>query len=242
MRRRPRDAGTRAKERIPLVGARRYACTDASIARLRREAPEAFAGGRLQVFCLGASANQAEKEQYRPIYVHAKVAIIDDLWMTVGSANLNNRGLRDDAEMNVATLDAGLALSLRLRLWAEHLGLLTADEIFALNIALQCHPLQARQPAGVDSTWQTLWSMLQNSQGKHVGPDREILNHWQDIQKILHDPAQGIQMMHQRAAENLRAYKAGQPFVGHLVPYLLEDEALQQGLHFREEHGWLEEM
>jgi hypothetical protein len=48
-------------------------------------------------------------------------------------------------------------------------------------------------------------------------------------------------MARKRAEENLLAYKARQPLVGHLVPYLLEDESLQQGLPFREEHGWLEE-
>jgi phosphatidylserine/phosphatidylglycerophosphate/cardiolipin synthase-like enzyme len=191
-----------------------------------------------QTFCLGASASQADGEHHRPIYVHAKGAIIDDLWVTVGSANLNNRGLRDDVEINVATLDAGLALRLRLRLWAEHLGLLTADEIFALNVALQYHPLQVQQPAELGGIWQTSWSTLQNTQGQHVVSDRKTLNRWQDIQKTLHDPVRGIQMMHQRAEENLLAYKARQPLVGHLVPYLLEDEARQQDLNFREEHGW----
>jgi hypothetical protein len=29
--------------------------------------------------------------------------------------------------------------------------------------------------------------------------------------------------------------------VGHLLPYLTAEEAKQQGLNFREEHGWLEE-
>ena len=51
----------------------------------------------------------------------------------------------------------------------------------------------------------------------------------------------GIQMMRKRALENLVAYKARQPLAGHLMPYMLEDEAHQQGLHFGEEHGWLEE-
>ena len=59
------------------------------------------------------------------------VAIIDDLWSTVGSANLNNRGMRDDTEMNVATLDAELARGLRVLLWAEHLEHLFEDDFVA---------------------------------------------------------------------------------------------------------------
>jgi phosphatidylserine/phosphatidylglycerophosphate/cardiolipin synthase-like enzyme len=56
-----------------------------------------------------------------PLYVHAKVGIVDDRWLTVGSANLNAHSLFNDTEMNVATDDRELARSTRLRLWSEHL-------------------------------------------------------------------------------------------------------------------------
>jgi phosphatidylserine/phosphatidylglycerophosphate/cardiolipin synthase-like enzyme len=57
-----------------------------------------------------------------PLYVHAKVGIVDDRWLTVGSANLNEHSLFNDTEMNVVTCDADLARKTRLELWAEHLG------------------------------------------------------------------------------------------------------------------------
>lgn len=57
-----------------------------------------------------------------PIYVHGKVSIIDDEWLSVGSANLNQRGLATDAEMNVQALTPA-AGDLRCALWAEHLGM-----------------------------------------------------------------------------------------------------------------------
>jgi phosphatidylserine/phosphatidylglycerophosphate/cardiolipin synthase-like enzyme len=56
-----------------------------------------------------------------PLYVHAKVAIVDDEWMTVGSANLNEHSLFNDSEMNVVCCDPALARETRLRLWSEHL-------------------------------------------------------------------------------------------------------------------------
>ena len=56
-----------------------------------------------------------------PVYVHAKVGIVDDAWMTIGSANLNEHSLFNDTEMNLVTHDARLALETRRRLWAEHL-------------------------------------------------------------------------------------------------------------------------
>ncbi|HXD64361.1 MAG TPA: phospholipase D-like domain-containing protein [Solirubrobacteraceae bacterium] len=56
-----------------------------------------------------------------PVYVHAKVAAVDDRWLIVGSANLNAHSLFNDTEMCVATDDAALARDTRIRLWAEHL-------------------------------------------------------------------------------------------------------------------------
>ncbi len=56
-----------------------------------------------------------------PLYVHAKVGIVDDRWMTIGSANLNAHSLLNDTEMNVVTDDAALAEATRVRLWSEHL-------------------------------------------------------------------------------------------------------------------------
>ena len=42
------------------------------------------------------------------VYVHAKVGIVDDRWLTVGSANLNEHSLFNDTEMNVVSHDPRL--------------------------------------------------------------------------------------------------------------------------------------
>ncbi len=57
----------------------------------------------------------------RPVYVHAKIGIVDDRWLTIRSANLNEHSLFNDTEMNVVVQDPALARETRLRLWAEHL-------------------------------------------------------------------------------------------------------------------------
>jgi phosphatidylserine/phosphatidylglycerophosphate/cardiolipin synthase-like enzyme len=57
------------------------------------------------------------------LYVHAKIGIVDDRWLTIGSANLNDHSLFNDTELNVITCDPRLARDTRLRLWAEHLRL-----------------------------------------------------------------------------------------------------------------------
>lgn len=65
-----------------------------------------------------------------PIYVHAKVCIIDDMWATVGSDNFNRRSWTHDSELSAAVWDtartaddrSSYARSLRLTLASEHLG------------------------------------------------------------------------------------------------------------------------
>jgi phosphatidylserine/phosphatidylglycerophosphate/cardiolipin synthase-like enzyme len=62
------------------------------------------------------------------LYVHAKIGILDDRWLTIGSANLNAHSFFNDTEVNVQVFDERLARATRLRLWSEHLGL-AEDEI-----------------------------------------------------------------------------------------------------------------
>ncbi|MDQ1703656.1 MAG: hypothetical protein QOF18_22 [Frankiaceae bacterium] len=80
-----------------------------------------------------------------PIYVHAKVCVVDDIWMTCGSDNFNRRSWTHDSEITCAVLDATrderaptdpggrglgarvLPRELRLTLWSEHLGVPADD-------------------------------------------------------------------------------------------------------------------
>jgi phosphatidylserine/phosphatidylglycerophosphate/cardiolipin synthase-like enzyme len=73
--------------------------------------------GRLLAATLRSLSGQRDDR----LYVHAKVGIVDDRWLTIGSANLNAHSLLNDTEMNVVTDDAAVAREVRLRLWAEHL-------------------------------------------------------------------------------------------------------------------------
>jgi phosphatidylserine/phosphatidylglycerophosphate/cardiolipin synthase-like enzyme len=56
-----------------------------------------------------------------PVYVHAKIGVVDDRWLTVGSANLNEHSFFNDTEVNVVVRDEAVARAARLRLWSEHL-------------------------------------------------------------------------------------------------------------------------
>ena len=79
----------------------------------------------------------------KPIYVHAKIMVVDDEMLRVGSSNLNNRSMRLDTECDIV-LDASLPGQDRIRgeitarrddLVAEHLGV--APEAVAQAVAEQ---------------------------------------------------------------------------------------------------------
>lgn len=81
-----------------------------------------------------------------PIYVHSKACVVDDVWATVGSDNLNRRSWTHDSELTCAIIDESrddrepldpggkgdgarvFARELRLKLWREHLGTVAREE------------------------------------------------------------------------------------------------------------------
>ncbi|MCC7205742.1 MAG: hypothetical protein IT323_00455 [Anaerolineae bacterium] len=83
-----------------------------------------------------------------PIYVHAKMMIVDDVYVSVGSANFSPRSMTHDSEINVGVFGVDLIeytvdgqdgsqqrytvsssiRDLRVRLWAEHLQTTPPEE------------------------------------------------------------------------------------------------------------------
>ncbi len=100
----------------------------------------AAGGDRVQVL-------DVENDEGRPVYVHAKICVVDDVWATVGSNNFNTRSWTHDSELVAAILDderdgrapedpgglgdgaRGLARRLRLELMREHLDLTEDTEL-----------------------------------------------------------------------------------------------------------------
>ena len=93
-------------------------------------------GDRVSVYGL-------ENRHGTPVYVHAKVCIIDDTWASVGSDNLNRRSWTYDSELSCAVIsqavpsgpvpheqgpDRSYAQQLRLMLFREHLDRPDGDD------------------------------------------------------------------------------------------------------------------
>jgi phosphatidylserine/phosphatidylglycerophosphate/cardiolipin synthase-like enzyme len=60
--------------------------------------------------------------KYRDIYIHSKLLMADDRYMTLGSANLNQRSMAADSEINIATDNHAKVKDLRQRVWALQAG------------------------------------------------------------------------------------------------------------------------
>lgn len=78
-------------------------------------------GLRVCVAALNACEfNQARRQwRYREIYIHSKLLLVDDGFFTIGSANLNQRSMAVDSEINLATNDPRHATALRKRIWSQ---------------------------------------------------------------------------------------------------------------------------
>jgi phosphatidylserine/phosphatidylglycerophosphate/cardiolipin synthase-like enzyme len=210
------------------------AFTDDGIAWLRQHAPRADAAGRLHFFTLATSAPHPDRGRmrYRPIYVHAKVGVVDDRWATIGSANLNSRGMSHDVELNVAALDAEFSRGLRLMLWAEHAG--------ALSHAYAGWP----EPAAAPTPKPLAPSAADGLVGALVHPINTWRTNHDDLDPAdlarLDDPLAGIELLARRDKENLERLRQGQPLVGQLLPYLPHGESAALGLAVDREQGLLD--
>ncbi|SAK68542.1 phospholipase D family protein [Caballeronia catudaia] len=54
------------------------------------------------------------------VYIHAKLMIVDDVFTTQGSANLNSRSMEGDSELNICHENTEVTRPLRKRLWEMH--------------------------------------------------------------------------------------------------------------------------
>lgn len=213
------------------------AFTDGTIAWLREQAKDAVDDGRLRFYTLAASATRTRDGliRYRPIYVHAKVGIVDDRWATVGSANLNSRGLSHDAELNVSVLDDDFARALRLALWAEHCG--------ALSGAHTGWPAPAALPLPNPLEKPRLDGLLHLLEPVAVAESPAIDRSASAVSSeltTLHDPKSGLDLLERRARENLDRLSNEQPLVGQILPYLCHYEGEAHGVDVSHESGMLD--
>lgn len=127
---------------------------------------------RLGVFVLAEPTPGDPKRPVAPVYVHSKLAVVDDRWATLGTANLDDFSLEplpslggtldSNIDVNVTLFDGveghprtGVAGAIRRRLWAEHLGMPLEDV--------------ASRPEGA---WLTVWRMAAEANARALREGR----------------------------------------------------------------------
>lgn len=115
-------------------------------------------GNKVRIFTLQPNGNKTEFQngEERHTYVHSKIWIVDDEFVTIGTPNSNRRGWSHDNEVTAGYYETStdrqlhyrLAHWLRIELWKEHLYMNTveADAELADGVASAIHWL--RRPKG----------------------------------------------------------------------------------------------
>lgn len=127
----------------------------------------------LQVNDLDASGHRL----FIPINIHAKLMIVDDVWYTIGSCNLNDRGFQSEGELNVGVLDPG-AKDLRKKLFSEHLQEPCPDDIQAAAALWFAHAeANMRAQNGGGAPMSRVWPYSQRGPGFPVVPPDWLVVH-----------------------------------------------------------------
>nr|WP_246318537.1 phospholipase D-like domain-containing protein [Leifsonia psychrotolerans] len=142
-----------------------------------------------------------------PVYIHAKICIIDDTWFTCGSDNFNRRSWTTDSEITCAVLDAPhdnrvergvriedqpsdrLARDLRLQLWAEHLGLTHDDPLLDTEDGLTLWRSAANALDQWHETGRSSPRPIGRARQHHTEPVSRLQRLWAaPINRIIVDP------------------------------------------------------
>ena len=84
-------------------------------------------GLKVHVCSLVAPDSPAGKK-WMEVYIHSKLMIVDDVFTTHGSANINTRSMQVDSELNIAHEWASVTQAMRRRLWGMHTNGLGAQD------------------------------------------------------------------------------------------------------------------
>jgi phosphatidylserine/phosphatidylglycerophosphate/cardiolipin synthase-like enzyme len=67
------------------------------------------------------------------VYVHSKLMIVDDVFTTLGSANINTRSMQVDSELNICIEDPAVTRPLREHLFGVHTrGMAAGNDMYEI--------------------------------------------------------------------------------------------------------------
>lgn len=107
-------------------------------------------------FMLCGMASRIPSGRRALVYVHSKLMIADDEWVTVGSCNLHKYSLFGNSELNATFRDAKTARAMRVSLLGEHIGVDTSEltDVEALKLFQGVALENQRRRSTGDNDWQ----------------------------------------------------------------------------------------
>lgn len=120
-------------------------------------------------FTLAGLAGLGSDGRRKPVWVHAKLMLVDDEWATLGSCNLHSHSLFGNSELNAAFQDRQAVRGLRIELLAEHLGQDTShlDDRAALTLFGRVARENQHRLAVDNHAWQGLAFALDPATHRH---------------------------------------------------------------------------
>ena len=122
-------------------------------------APAGLAGlDACENFTLAGIAGLGADGRRKPVWVHAKLMVVDGAWATVGSCNLHRFSLFGNGELNAAFWDPDTVRALLSALLQEHLDQDTSgmDDRAALQLFRRVARENGARFAAGDHAWQGL--------------------------------------------------------------------------------------
>jgi cardiolipin synthase len=86
-------------------------------------------------------ANGITVYYHPPPFIHTKLLLVDDVWVLIGSANLDTRSLKLNFELNLSVFDAALAARAR---WYFERRIIQAEEVTLLKLENRSLPIKLR--------------------------------------------------------------------------------------------------
>ncbi|RFD30957.1 phospholipase, partial [Pseudomonas sp. GL93] len=120
--------------------------------------PREVPGLKVHLCSLVAPDSPAGKE-WMPVYIHSKLMIVNDVFTTHGSANINTRSMMVDSELNIAHEWAEVTRALRRRLWEMHTDKRGAQD----------------DPAAAFKAWQDIINNNKRLQKDREAPDAPLV-------------------------------------------------------------------
>ena len=154
------DKARQARESAAIDNRFRQSALKAQIEAIEKSTlvPESRPGLKIHVCSLVAPDSPAGKP-WMPVYIHSKLMIVNDVFTTHGSANINTRSMQVDSELNIAHEWVSVTRALRRRLWNLHTNGMGAQD----------------DPAVAFKAWEEIIKKNKDRQSKKLTPDTPLV-------------------------------------------------------------------